>query len=150
MSPTFFPFFRSASTASLAVSAAELRMKSAASASSIRYRSRMSYRRPERASYSAKICRITSCDRTIASACCFLLLMRSGSFMYGPMVTGLRGSTDVTVGTKGPRKSWTVFGSSKISIRRFWWEVKNPSKATITGRRTDISSPILGAMTFMS
>ena len=36
--PTFSPSFRSASTASFAVSAAEFRMKSAASASSIRYR----------------------------------------------------------------------------------------------------------------
>ncbi len=35
--PTFSPSFRSASTASFAVSAAEFRMKSAASASSIRY-----------------------------------------------------------------------------------------------------------------
>ncbi len=70
--------------------------------------------------------------------------------MYGPIVTGLRGSTDVTVGTNGPRKSWTTFESAKISTRRFWWEVKKPSKATITGSRTDISSPILGAMRFMS
>ena len=150
MRPTFLPSLRKASTASLAVSAAELTMNSAASASSIRYRSRKSYRLPESASNSAKTFRITACDRMIASDCCFLLLMRSGSFMYGPIVTGLRGSTDVTVGTNGPRKSCTTCVSEKISTRRFWWEVKNPSKATITGSLTDISSPIRGAMMFMS
>ncbi len=79
-----------------------------------------------------------------------MLLIWSGSFMYGPMVTGVFGSTDDTVGTNGPRKSRTTWSSAKISTRRFWWEVKKPSKATNTGRRTDISSPIFGAITFMS
>jgi hypothetical protein len=149
-SPTFNPSFRRASTASFAVSAAEFRMNSAASASSIRYRSSMPYDLPERAAYSAKTFFTTSSARSIASACCFLLLIWSGSFIYGPMVTGFDGSTDVTVGTKGPRKSRTTRSSSKISTRRFWWEVKKPSNATKMGRRTDMSSAIFGAMMFMS
>jgi len=66
------------------------------------------------------------------------------------MVTGTDGSTEDTVGTNGPRKSRTTCPSSKISTRRFWWEVKKPSNATKTGRRTDMSSPIFGAMMFMS
>src|SRR3989304_506332 len=81
----------------------------------------MSYLLPERASNLANTSLMTACDRTIASACCFLLLIRSGSFMYGPMVTGLRGATDVTVGTNGARKAWTTFQSEEISTRRFWW-----------------------------
>ena len=56
-----------------------------------------------------------------------MLLIWSGSFMYGPMVTGFFGSTDDTVGTNGPRKSRTTWSSAKISTRRFWWEVKKPS-----------------------
>src|SRR4030067_198057 len=80
----------------------------------------MSYLLPERASTCANPSLMPACDRTIASACCFLLLIRSGSFMYGPMVTGLRGSTDVAVGEDGARETRTTLETGEDFPRRFW------------------------------
>ncbi len=70
--------------------------------------------------------------------------------MYGPIVTGWRGSSAETVSVNGPRKSWTTVGSSKTETRRFWWLVKKPSNATIAGRRTSARSATRSAQTFRS
>ncbi len=44
---------------------------------------------------------MTWCAASIASVSWYLLLIRSGSFMYGPIVTGLRGSSAVTRSVTG-------------------------------------------------
>ena len=70
--------------------------------------------------------------------------------MYGPIVTGCRGSSAVTVSGTGPSQSCTVASSSKLETRRFWWLVKKPSKATIAGSRTSARSATRSAIRFRS
>ena len=78
----------------------------------------------------------------------YLLLMISGSFIYEPMDTGFSQSSAVTSGAYSPTKARTSASSSKTRQVRFWWLVKNPSKATITGSLT--ASAIFSAHRFIS
>ena len=65
------------------------------------------------------------------------------------MVTGWSGSSAVNGGFGRPTNRRTA-SSFNSHTRRFWWLVKNPSYATMTGRRTFGCSPILKANRFIS
>ena len=70
--------------------------------------------------------------------------------MYGPIVTGCRGSSALTGSSTGPSHSCTVASSTKVETRRFWWLVKKPSKATIAGNRTSARSATRNAIRLRS
>ena len=98
----------------------------------------------------AAISGITRRAASIARESWTLLLMRSGSFMYGPNVAGCSVSSGEGKSGRSPRKLRIASGSSNTWIRRFWWLVKNPSYATSTGNRTSRCSPIFTAAKFKS